>query len=50
MFTQSGICCVIADGAGDYLFTVRDNQPVLKADIALAFGAASPLSGLVAAV
>ena len=49
MFTQREICRVIKDGGGDYFFTVKDNQPALKADIALAFGPASPLSGMVAA-
>ena len=49
MFTQREICRVIKDGGGDYLFTVKDNQPALKSDIALAFGAASPLGGMVAA-
>jgi hypothetical protein len=49
MFTQREICRVIKDGGGDYFFTVKDNQPALKADIALAFGPASPLGGMVAA-
>ena len=49
MFTQREICRVITDGGGDYFFTVKDNQPALKADVALAFGPDSPLGGLVAA-
>lgn len=49
MFTQREICRIIIDGGGDYFFTVKDNQPTLKADIALAFGPDSPLSGMVAA-
>jgi hypothetical protein len=49
MFTQREICRVIKDGGGDYFFTVKDNQSALKADIALAFGSASPLIGMVAA-
>jgi hypothetical protein len=49
MFTQREICRVIKDGGGDYFFTVKDNQPALKTDIALAFGPASPLRGMVAA-
>jgi hypothetical protein len=49
MFTQREICRVIKDGGGDYFFTVKDNQPALKDDIALAFRPASPLSGMVAA-
>lgn len=46
MFTQREICRVIRDRGGDYLFTVKDNQPRLKADIALAFGPDSPLGGM----
>ena len=42
MFTQREICRTIIDGGGDYFFTVKDNQPTLKADIALAFGPDSP--------
>ncbi len=49
MFTQREICRVITDGGGDYFFTVKDNQPTLKADIALAFGPLSPLCRVVAA-
>ena len=49
IFTQKRICRVIKDGGGDDLFTVKDNQPALRADIALAFGDASPLSRMVAA-
>jgi hypothetical protein len=49
MFTQREICRVIIEGGGEYCFIVKDNQPGLKADIALAFGPDSPLSGMVAA-
>lgn len=49
IFTQREICRVIIEGGGEYFFTVKDNQPALKADIALAFGPDSPLSGMVAA-
>jgi DDE_Tnp_1-associated/Transposase DDE domain len=49
IFTQREICRTIRDGGGDYFFTVKDNQPGLKADIALAFGPDSPLSRMVAA-
>ena len=49
MFTEREICRAIIEGGGDYFFTVKDNQPGLKADIALAFGPDSPLSGMVAA-
>ena len=49
IFTQREICRVIIDGGGDYFFTVKDNQPTLKSDIALAFGPFSPLCGVGAA-
>jgi DDE_Tnp_1-associated/Transposase DDE domain len=49
IFTQKEICRVITDRGGDYFFTVKDNQPALKADIALAFGGDSPLGHMVAA-
>lgn len=49
IFAQKDICRVITDGGGDYFFTVKDNQPALKADIALAFRPVSPLSPMVAA-
>jgi predicted transposase YbfD/YdcC len=42
IFTQKEICRVIIEGGGDYFFTVKANQPTLKADIALAFAPASP--------
>jgi len=43
IFAQKAICGAIIAGGGDYFFTVKDNQPMLKADIALAFGPDSPL-------
>jgi hypothetical protein len=43
IFTQREICRLIKDRGGEYFFTVKDNQPALKADIALAFGGDSPL-------
>jgi len=49
IFTQKEICRVIKDGGGDYFFTVKDNQPALKADIAFAFGGDSPLGPAVSA-
>ena len=49
MFTQRDICRVITEQGGDYFFTVKGNQPALKADIALAFGPDSPLCRMVAA-
>lgn len=49
MFTRRETCRAIIDGSGDYFFIAKDNQPALKADIALAFGPDSSLSGIVAA-
>jgi hypothetical protein len=43
IFTQREICRHIRDSNGHYLFTVKDNQPDLKAGIAEAFGDLSPL-------
>jgi len=42
IFCQRAICQLIRDGGGDYLFTVKANQPALMADIAVAFGDAFP--------
>jgi len=33
IFTQRAICQTIIDDGGDYFFTVKGNQPGLKADI-----------------
>lgn len=41
-FCQRAICQAIRDGGGDYLFTVKANQPALMADLAVAFGDAFP--------
>lgn len=43
IFAQKAICRTIIAGGGDYFFTVKDNQPALKQDIASAFAADSPL-------
>ena len=43
IFAQKDICRVILERGGEYFFTVKNNQPTLKADIALAFGPDSPL-------
>lgn len=43
IFAQKDICRVIRERGGEYFFTVKNNQPTLKADIALAFGPDSPL-------
>jgi len=49
IFTQRAICQTIIDGGGNYFFTVKGNQPALKADIEQAFRPFSPLSGMVSA-
>jgi DDE_Tnp_1-associated/Transposase DDE domain len=49
IFTQRAICQTIIDGGGDYVFTVKGNQPALKTDIEQAFRPLSPLSGVVCA-
>lgn len=41
-FCQRAICQAIRDGNGDYLFTVKANQPGLMADLAVALGDAFP--------
>jgi hypothetical protein len=41
-FCQRSICRLVRDGGGDYLFTVKANQPGLMADLAVAFGDAFP--------
>jgi hypothetical protein len=41
-FCQRAICEAVRDGNGDYLFTVKANQPQLMADLAVAFGDAFP--------
>lgn len=42
VFCQRAICQAIRDGGGDYLFTVKANQPALMADLVVAFGDAFP--------
>jgi hypothetical protein len=49
IFTQKAICRAIIDGGGDYFFTVKGNQPALKADIDQAFRPRSPLGAMDAA-
>jgi len=41
-FCQRAICRSVRDAQGDYLFTVKANQPQLMADIAVAFDDAFP--------
>ena len=47
IFTQKAICQAIVDSGGNYFFTVKGNQPALKADIEQAFRPFSPLGGVV---
>src|SRR3954471_11802868 len=49
-FCQRAICQGVRDRKGDYLFTVKANQPQLMADIALAFGDAFPPPELIKAL
>ena len=42
IFAQRKICRVIVEQRGDYFFTVKDNRPGLKRDIALVFDRYSP--------
>jgi hypothetical protein len=37
MFCQKDVCDAVHDAGGDYLFTVKDNQPTLHFDIAAMF-------------
>ena len=46
IFTQKAICRAIEDGGGDYFFTVKGNQPALKANIEQAFRPFSPLGAM----
>jgi hypothetical protein len=41
-FCQRAICSAVRSRGGDYLFTIKANQPRLMADIAVAFGDAFP--------
>lgn len=46
IFAQREICRDIVERGGDYFFTVKDNQPALKRDIALVFDRDSPLGAV----
>jgi len=48
MFAQKEICREIVERKGDYFFVVKDNQPALKEDIAVAFTPPSSPLGAVA--
>ncbi len=46
MFAQKSVCQAVLDGGGEYLVTVKDNQPSLREAIDSAFApASSPLGG-----
>lgn len=46
MFAQKSVCQAVLDGEGEYLVTVKDNQPSLREAIDTAFApASSPLGG-----
>ena len=46
MFAQKSVCQAVLDAGGDYLVTVKDNQPSLREAIDSAFApASSPLGG-----
>jgi hypothetical protein len=46
MFAQKSVCQTVLDGGGEYLVTVKDNQPSLREAIDSAFSpASSPLGG-----
>jgi hypothetical protein len=46
MFAQKSVCQAVLDGGGEYLVTVKDNQPSLREAIDTAFAPAfSPLGG-----
>jgi hypothetical protein len=44
MFTHADFAAGFLEGGGDYLLAVKDNQPTLQADIALAFETPEGLS------
>ncbi len=46
IFCQKDVCQTVRDGGGDYLFTVKDNQPTLHFDIACMFAEAVNFSPL----
>ena len=46
MFCQKEFCRKITEGGGNFIFTVKGNQPGLKEDVAATFAAAfSPCGG-----
>jgi hypothetical protein len=49
MFCQRDVCEKVLDGEGDYVWTVKDNQPTLHGDIACLFAESAAFSPLPAA-
>jgi hypothetical protein len=49
MFCQRDVCETVLQGGGDYLWTVKDNQPQLHYDIATMFAESAAFSPLPAA-
>ena len=46
MFCQRDVCDKVREGGGDYLWTVKDNQPQLHYDIAAMFAESAAFSPL----
>ena len=46
MFCQRDVCAAVVNAGGDYLFTVKDNQPTLHHDIACMFAESVAFSPL----
>jgi hypothetical protein len=46
MFCHKDVCAAVVGGGGDYLFTVKDNQPTLHYDIAGLFAESAAFSPL----
>lgn len=46
MFCQKDVCQAVTTGGGEYLFTVKGNQPTLHYDIACMFGESAAFSPL----
>jgi DDE_Tnp_1-associated/Transposase DDE domain len=46
MFCQRDVCEKVLDGEGDYVWTVKDNQPTLHGDIACLFAESAAFSPL----
>jgi hypothetical protein len=49
MFCHKDVCAKVLEGGGDYVFTVKDNQPQLHFDIAAMFAESANFSPLPAA-